>query len=142
MIVLDTDIISLLDRGSGEGFENLSRRFMGVSAGEPMCTTIISFEEHMRGWLGMIAAARQPVTQVVAYSRLQRLLEEYSLRVVLPFDVASSAVFISLKRQRIRIGTMDLRIAAIVLAHEALLVSRNVRDFERVPHLHVEDWTH
>ena len=141
MIVLDTDIISLLDRGNGEAFENLAKRFVQIPADEPVCTTVISLEEHMRGWLGQIATARQPAAQVIAYYRLQRLVDEYSLRVVLPFDDAASAVFISLRRQRIRIGTMDLRIAAIVLSRDALLISRNVRDFKRVPHLRVEDWT-
>ena len=142
MIILDTDIISLLDRKSEAAFDKLVSRFSAVPDNERVCTTIISFEEHMRGWLGQIAAARQPVAQVIAYSRLQRLVDEYSLRVVLPFDDASAAVFTSLRRQRIRIGTMDLRIAAIVLSHEALLISRNLRDFERVPHLRAEDWTH
>lgn len=35
---------------------------------------------------------------------------------------------------------MDLKIAAITLAQDALLVSRNLRDFSRVPDLRVEDW--
>jgi len=142
LIILDTDIISLLDRGSGEGFKNLSRRFVRVPDDERVCTTIISVEEHLRGWLGQIAAARKPETQIIAYSRLQLLLEEYQLREVLPFDDAAAAVFISLKRKQIRIGTMDLRIGAIALACGALLISRNLRDFEQIPNLRVEDWTH
>jgi tRNA(fMet)-specific endonuclease VapC len=36
---------------------------------------------------------------------------------------------------------MDLRIGAIALANDALLISRNLRDFMRIPNLHVEDWT-
>ena len=35
---------------------------------------------------------------------------------------------------------MDLRIASIVPANSATLLSRNLRDFERVPDLQVEDW--
>lgn len=141
MIVLDTDIISLLDRKSGVGFEGLVRRFSAVPDDERVCTTIISFEEQMRGWLGQIAAARKPTDEVTAYTRLQRLLREYQLRDVLPYDDAAAAVFSSLQRQRIRIGTMDLRIGAIALANDALLVSRNLPDFQRIPHLRVEDWT-
>jgi tRNA(fMet)-specific endonuclease VapC len=60
---------------------------------------------------------------------------------VLPYDDGAAAVFSSLQRQRIRIGTMDLRIGAIALTHDALLVSRNLPDFKRIPHLRVEDWT-
>jgi tRNA(fMet)-specific endonuclease VapC len=51
------------------------------------------------------------------------------------------ACYLELRRQRIRIGTQDLRIAAIVLAENSILVTRNQRDFERVPGLAFEDWT-
>ena len=112
MIVLDTDIISLLDRKSGDAFYRLVRRFTAVPDDERVCTTIISFEEQMRGWLAQIAAARKPEAQVIAYSRLQRLLWEYQLRDVLPYADAAAAVFTSLQRQRIRTGSMDLRIGA------------------------------
>ena len=35
---------------------------------------------------------------------------------------------------------MDLKIAAIALAHDALLLSANLRDFQAVPDLRVENW--
>ena len=46
----------------------------------------------------------------------------------------------SLKRAKIRIGTMDLKIASITLADDAMLLTRNTRDFSRVPGLRFEDW--
>ena len=39
------------------------------------------------------------------------------------------------------IGTIDLKIAAIVLANDATLLRRNLSDFRKVPGLKVEDWT-
>jgi tRNA(fMet)-specific endonuclease VapC len=115
LIVLDTDIISLLDRRSGVSFERLARQFTAVPDDERVCVTIISFEEQMRGWLGQIAAARKPKDQVSAYGRLQRLLRENQLRDVLPYDDGAAAIVTSLQRQRIRVGTMDLRIGAVAL---------------------------
>ena len=42
---------------------------------------------------------------------------------------------------KVRIGTMDLKIAAIALVHEAVLITRNVSDFVKVPGLRAQDWT-
>jgi tRNA(fMet)-specific endonuclease VapC len=36
---------------------------------------------------------------------------------------------------------MDLRIAAVAVAHDATLLSRNLSDFSKVPGLRAEDWT-
>jgi len=44
------------------------------------------------------------------------------------------------KQQRIRVGTQDLKIAAITLAHGATLLTRNTRDFAQVPELNIENW--
>jgi predicted nucleic acid-binding protein len=36
---------------------------------------------------------------------------------------------------------MDLKIASIAISRKAILVSRNLKDFETVPNLVVNDWT-
>lgn len=53
---------------------------------------------------------------------------------------AAAAIYLGLRAQRIRIGTMDLRIASIVMSKGAILLSRNLTDFAKVPGLRVEDW--
>jgi len=60
----------------------------------------------------------------------------------LEFDPLAAAEFQRLRRSFRRLGTMDLKIAAIVLVHDATLLSRNLSDFARLPGLKVEDWTH
>ena len=60
---------------------------------------------------------------------------------VLPFDVRAAAHFDELKGQRIRVGTQDLKIAAIALANDATVLTRNTQDFSRVPGLKFEDWS-
>ncbi len=59
---------------------------------------------------------------------------------VLDFDEESAEEFHQLQSQRLTIGSMDLKIAAICLSHDALLLSRNLVDFNKVPGLRVENW--
>jgi tRNA(fMet)-specific endonuclease VapC len=77
----------------------------------------------------------------MAYAELLRILQDFSSFNVAPFDAAALSVFHNLRAQRLRVGTMDLRIAAIALARNATVTTRNTRDFGRVPGLNVEDWT-
>jgi tRNA(fMet)-specific endonuclease VapC len=49
--------------------------------------------------------------------------------------------FARLLSPRLRIGTMDLKIAAIALTQDATVLTKNLKDFGRVPGLRVEDWT-
>jgi tRNA(fMet)-specific endonuclease VapC len=60
---------------------------------------------------------------------------------VLPYDEGASTAKEQLRQQRIRIGAMDLKIAAIALTNSAVVVSRNLVDFRQVPGLSLEDWS-
>jgi tRNA(fMet)-specific endonuclease VapC len=60
---------------------------------------------------------------------------------VLPFDTAAISIYDTLRSQRVRIATMDLRIAATALSRGLTLLTRNVQDFRKVPGLVTEDWT-
>ena len=48
---------------------------------------------------------------------------------------------LKLREQKVRIGTQDLKIASIVLANQAVLLTCNNQDFSQVPNLITEDWT-
>lgn len=94
----------------------------------------------MRGWLAAIAKERQPRRQVNAYRELARLFEYlWSFRVVL-FDDRAAEKFERLRSTKTRLGTMDLKIAAIALVNQALLLSGNRRDFQQISGLRVESW--
>jgi tRNA(fMet)-specific endonuclease VapC len=139
MHILDTDHISLLDRASSPEAQRLRFRLASLKP-EERVTTIITFEEQMRGWMSYLAQARSLSQQVEAYRRLKGFLDRYLKITVLEFDKAAAAEFQRLKQSRLRIGTMDLKIAAIALTHRATLLSRNLTDFRQVPGLKVEDW--
>lgn len=139
MHVLDTDLFSLTDRTTSHESQRLRFRLSSLTKNE-LGTTIITFEEQMRGWLSWLAQARSIEQQVERYSRLKRMLISYEGVIILDFDERAAAEFERLQRLRIRIGAMDLKIAAIALANNATLLSRNLKDFSKVPGLKVKDW--
>jgi tRNA(fMet)-specific endonuclease VapC len=55
MCVLDTDHISLLDRGGAEG--RRIRERLALVAPDDVAATVVSYEEQMRGWMSAIARA-------------------------------------------------------------------------------------
>lgn len=139
MIVLDTDVLSLIQRRSEPEYSRLRVRLRDQS--DPVFVTIVTFEEQVRGWMSRLARRNDAAGEVSAYRRLRDLVEYYRDQRLLDFTQQSADVFAGLRKARVRVGTMDLRIASIVLANDALLISRNLSDFERVPGLRVEDWT-
>ncbi len=139
-VLLDTDHLSELKYADSERCVRLKDR-LRAGPEEVVAVSIISVEEQMRGWFSAIAKERQAKRQVLAYADLARLFDYFQAFTILLFDErASAGQFDSLKAARIRIATMDLKIAAIALVNQALLLSANLRDFERVPGLQVENW--
>ena len=133
--VLDTDILSLWERRP-EQIEHCLVSFPP----EQRAITIITVEEQLRGRLTQVKKAKDSDELISAYSELRKTLERLSKINILPFNKAAVAEFANLRSQKIRIGTQDLRIAAIVLSFGGILVTRNHRDFSRVPGLVIEDW--
>ena len=102
--------------------------------------TIITCQEVFQGWFALINRRKLGDAQVFAYRQLQHSMELLNELVVLPFDHQAAAIFHQLHDQGLRVGTMDLKIAAICMAHDALLLTRNLSDFQKVPGLKVENW--
>jgi len=140
MLVLDTDHLSLLQWNVGVEGRRLEKRLSEVDADE-IVTTIVNFEEQMRGWLSYLAKSRTVVQQVEAYRRLTRHLEYYRQIPVLDFSEAAAVEYQRLRKLQPRIGSLDLKIAAIVLSKGGTLLSQNLSDFGRISDLKVEDWT-
>ncbi len=140
MFILDSDQMSLLEWGYSTESMHLRERLADVPQ-EEVVTTIINYEEQIRGWMAYVARARSASQRLMAYERLMRHLDNYRQIRVVPFDRAAELEFQRLRDSRVRIGTMDLKIASIALSLGATLLSRNLADFSQVPGLNVEDWT-
>lgn len=139
MVVLDTDLLSLLERDEPPA-EQLRSRLARIGRGE-VVTTVVNFEEQMRGWLAVVAHARTVAAQIEAYRRLARFVENYRDIPVLAFNERAAVEYQRLRKQYRRLGTMDLKIAAIAIVHGATLITRNLSDFRQISELRAEDWS-
>lgn len=140
MILIDTDHASCLNYPTSERGRRFIDRLNAVPRSELIAVSIVTVEERMRGWLAAIAKEKNAIRQVLGYRELSRLFEFYQEFEILPFDEAVARRFEELRAQRLRMGTMDLKIAVTALVHDALLLSANRSDFERVPGLRIENW--
>ena len=84
MIVLDTDVLSLLDFPHSRQTATLVARLR--AADEEVTVTIISFQEQMLGWLAYIKKRSKVIDQVPGYDRLLGALERYRQFRMLPFE--------------------------------------------------------
>lgn len=139
MILLDTDMMTTLHAPPSPTRDRLVQRLTAAdAAGEEVAVSVVSFEEQMRGWMAVLNRTRDAVGQVPAYDRLRRLIDQYHEMRVLAFDVAAAAQYQTLRAAYRRSNTMDLKVAAVALAHDALLLSGNARDFAVVSGLRFE----
>jgi len=137
LLVLDTDHFSELERDSAAG-QRLARRLETTRAAKAL--TIVTVEEQLRGWLAELSRHHDPHRQITAYVKLQRQIETFANWVILPWDSDSAELFLELRRQGLRIGSLDLKIACIALAQDVTLLTRNTTDFTQVPDLQLENW--
>ncbi|MBM3994047.1 MAG: type II toxin-antitoxin system VapC family toxin [Planctomycetes bacterium] len=103
-------------------------------------TTIISVAEQMKGWLAAINKEKQALRQVTVYRELARLCDFYSCYNIAQFNDAAANRLNDLRKAKLRVGTSDLRIAAIALTSDALLSTANRQDFVKIEGLRFADW--
>lgn len=139
MILLDSDHVTVLRYVEDKNYELLRAR-MEASVDRRFATTVVSVEEQMRGWLARIHRLRLIHQQIAAYEQLANLFVFFNRWEIVRLDSRAADRFEQLRKQRIRIGTQDLKIASIALVNDALLLSANLRDFRQVPGLRVESW--
>ena len=90
--------------------------------------------------VAQIHRLRDSHEQIPAYDRLQRRIDFFGAWTVLPWDNDAADLFVRLRREGVRIGSMDLKIACVALVHDAMLLTRNTTDFAKVTGLRFENW--
>lgn len=138
--LLDTDHISFLQQRRSLEFARLTARIQLFKPAD-FALSVVSFHEQVLGAHSLINRAQINADLERSYALLLEILDGFAMAPVLPFDAKAIAVFNDLRQQRVRVSTMDLRIAAIAISHKLVLLTRNVSDFSKVPGLVTEDWT-
>lgn len=129
MYVLDTSTLIYFFKGSG----SVSRKLLSISPKDIGIPSIVLYELEVG-----IAKSKASLT------RRKQLEDMMSLMNVLPFTVkearSSAIIRAQLERKGFPSGPIDILIAGTALAHQAILVTHNVKEFKRIDKLHVEDW--
>jgi tRNA(fMet)-specific endonuclease VapC len=139
LFILDTDHVSLWFRGHS----SICARAAQLSSN--IAVTIVTVQELFNGWVVNINNPSQANNLVELYTRFWTTVDFLQSVRILNFDAAADTQYrqllkehSALRKNRIQ---KDVRIAAIALSVNGVLVTRNQRDFSQVPGLVLEDWT-
>jgi len=135
--ILDTDHVTLSQHSNSKILQR--SKIIGASN---IFITSVTLEEQLRGRLDTIRkCGNKSELLVIAHRNLLMTQNYYCSMNLLEFDQAAYNCYQRLRQEKINSGTQDLRIAAIALANQAIVVTRNYKDFSKVPDLTIEDWT-
>jgi tRNA(fMet)-specific endonuclease VapC len=136
LYIFDTDVLTLFQR-----LHPIVVRNVFYHLADDIQITSITVEEQLGGWFAMLRAARTPQQIETAHIRLSDTMRWLSGWDIPPLTAVCVARFQNLLRQRLNVGGNDLRIASIALEMGATVVTRNLRDFRRLPGIRCEDWS-
>jgi tRNA(fMet)-specific endonuclease VapC len=134
--LLDTDTFTLYLHGDVTATLNVVRHLA-----DDVRLAVVSVEEIWDGWQAAIKKAKTPEAIGYAYDRLTAALVELRSWRIASSSAPAVSRYRELKKQKLNVGANDLRIAAIALEWNATVVTRNRRDFSRVPGLLAVDWS-
>ncbi len=138
--ILDTDHITALQRRDPIFLQNFQ-----LIDDSQIFVTIINLEEQIQGrfeQINIIKKNKNYKKLPGAYVNLRETVYFFSRMNLLDFDQSALDYYQNLSQQfpnkRVQ---QDLKIAAITLAKQMTLLTRNSRDFIKIPNLLIEDWT-
>jgi tRNA(fMet)-specific endonuclease VapC len=137
LYALDTDMLSLWQRG-----HPIVTQHVAASRPVELSVTVITVQEQLDGWHSRLPRARSAKHIADLYRRLAETVAFLSRVQILHYtEAAVHLLYGQLRKQRLNVGRLDLRIGATALENGAIVVTRNVRDYSRIPGLTCEDWS-
>jgi tRNA(fMet)-specific endonuclease VapC len=136
--ILDTDHTSLFLAG------NKSVILQVAEHAEDIAITIITVQELFNGWNGKLNDPRRASNLSDFYTKLWQTTEFFKIITILNFDRDTEEYYNNLRQNNHFLTKKrlekDLRIASIALVQNAVVVTRNYKDFSQVPNLQIENW--
>ena len=136
LYILDTNTLTLLQDGHPAVVARVA-----AHAAEEIAVTVVSIEEQLSGWYRRLRRAKKPEELAKVYDRLTGSVRYLSRVPIISFSEDAIHRARTLMKSKLNVRKLDLCIAAIALELQAIVVTQNVRDFQRVPGLAVEDWS-
>jgi len=133
MSFFDTDFVIDLLREQRRGIEGRAHKKLQQLGDTPVRLSVFVVCELEAG--AVLSQDREE------RQRVQRICEQFE--VVYPderFAAVYGETLAALKRQRYTVATMDLLIATQALVDNDTVITRNLRHFQKIPNLQVEDY--
>jgi predicted nucleic acid-binding protein len=132
-VLIDASIMIEAERGRLELESHVSRH-----ADDEWFLSVVTASELLHG----VYRARRPDVRAKRSAFVEGILEHFPL---LPIDLACARahayLWAELRHAGMVIGPHDLWLAATCVAHGLTMVTANIREFERVPGLAIENWS-
>ncbi|MBD2483466.1 type II toxin-antitoxin system VapC family toxin [Planktothrix sp. FACHB-1365] len=138
--ILDTNQVSALL----EGNNTIKSKLAEISPND-IAITVVTVQEIFNGWVCKINNTSESKDLVRLYTKLSITLDFFKAVSILNFDETASKIYEKLIHENRELNKKklqkDLRIAAITLSVNGIMVTANKKDFSLIPGLVIEDWT-
>lgn len=139
MYILDTDTATLFLHYADQ-YPNLRKKVESIPA-QQIWISIVTVTEFMRGALNYLKKREQKGEFVIGFELASTLIADLKKLQILPFDDHAEKIYKAMPASVKRIGTRDCQIAAIAISLGFTVITRNTRDFQRIPDVQFVDWT-
>jgi tRNA(fMet)-specific endonuclease VapC len=135
LYLLDTDHLTLYQQGNSRVVGGVVRH-----QADELAISVITVTEQLTGWQTALQRTKDEALIEQIYIRMAQTVESLATWKVLHFPTAAMRRYNDLKRKKLNVGSNDLKIAAIALEFNAIVVTRNQKDFGRIPGIRMENW--
>lgn len=130
MIFLDSDILSYFFNGNKAVYEKVKEC---IESNIKLVTTCINYYEILKGLKYRSAEAKEKKFKEVLQYLDVIYLDDNSIE-------TASDIYSDLRKKGVTIGDADILIASIVRNNESILITNNLKHYEKIEGLNIKQW--